>query len=517
MKKGLFSKFKDYNYILDKILEEKNFSEDSTNLLLNMIYKIEVSYKDYAQIKGIFQKQNEFIDEIIDIISKNCNQLFLIDPKKEEVRMLKEKNVLALTDEREKRIYAYPTEQAILYGLIDIRPKYFYIPRKYYFFKQEFQNILVQGTILNKTEVIRNFNGWSWNFAEDANIDHTSNMIYQMIRILIDEDFLNDWENDTSPKIDYINEMKKELVEYYGEENSKRFYLSLARLIVAKSVTKNRSKVRDEFVRIVNAYENMKNKNEYIYKISSERKKIIAEIEKKDMILNNKERMMAEFEKRNSKLSDDRKILNISVLVDILQKEKNDCFRRMEQLNELVRPLNYANLKSELSEKIRIMSVVDENKNIRDYKIAFLKDAIKCLSYNIEKMSSKEEIIDIIYKIRYFRKIRVTEEEKVEDIPQLFNDISQILKYTITKGCKEKVFNIFCKNIEYNYQIIDVALNTAISNYEDIDIALKIEDGFLKVTVYDNEVIDKQEELRFTLTSKDLSIRQNKLVPMYVI
>ena len=130
MKKGLFSKFKDYNYILDKILEEKNFSEDSTNLLLNMIYKIEVSYKDYAQIKGIFQKQNEFIDEIIDIISKNCNQLFLIDPKKEEVRMLKEKNVLALTDEREKRIYAYPTEQAILYGLIDIMPKSLYNPRK---------------------------------------------------------------------------------------------------------------------------------------------------------------------------------------------------------------------------------------------------------------------------------------------------------------------------------------------------------------------------------------------------
>lgn len=85
MKKRLFSKFKDYNYILDKILEEKNFSEDATNLLLNMIYKIEVSYKDYAQIKGVFQKQNEFIDEIIDIISKNCNQLFLIDPKKKKL------------------------------------------------------------------------------------------------------------------------------------------------------------------------------------------------------------------------------------------------------------------------------------------------------------------------------------------------------------------------------------------------------------------------------------------------
>lgn len=517
MKKKLFSKFKDYNYILDKILEEKNFSEDATNLLLNMIYKIEVSYKDYAQIKGVFQKQNEFIDEIIDIISKNCNQLFLIDPKKEEVRMLREKNVLALTDEREKRIYAYPTELAILYGLIDIRPKYFYIPKKYYFLKQEFQNILVQGTILNKTEVIRNFNGWSWNFAEDANIDQVSNIIYQAIRILIDEDFLNAWESDTSPKIDYINEMKKELAEYYGQENSRRVYLSMARLIVAKSVTKNRGKIRDEFVRVVNAYENMRDKNQYIFTISNERKKLISEIEKKDRILNDKELMFNEFERRNSDLPDDRKILNISMLVDIIQREKNDCFKRMEQLNELVKPSNYANLKSELSEKVRIMSVVDERKDIREYEIAFLKDVITCLAYNIEKISSKEEIIDIIYKIRYLRKIRVTENEKIEDIPQLFNDISRILKYTITRGCKEKVFNIFCKDIDYNYQIIDVALNTAISNYEDIDIALKIDDGFLKVTVYDNEVIDKQEELNFPLTSKDLSIRQNKPVPMYVI
>ena len=517
MKKRLFSKFKDYNYILDKILEEKNFSEDATNLLLNMIYKIEVSYKDYAQIKGIFQKQNEFIDEIIDIISKNCNQLFLIDPKNEEVKLLREKNVLALTDEKEKKIYAYPTELAILYGLIDIKPKYFYIPKKYYFIKQEFQNVLVQGTILNKTEVIRNFNGWSWNFAEDVNIDQVSNIIYQAIRILIDEDFLNAWEGYTSPKTDYINEMKKELAEYYGEENSRRIYLSMARLIVAKSVMKNRQNVRDEFVRIINAYENMRDKNQYIFTISNEKKKIISEIENKDRILNDKELMFNEFEKRNSMLPIDRKILNISSLVDIIQKEKDDSFKRIEQLNELVKPMNYTNLKSELSEKVRIMSVVDEKKDIREYEIAFLKDVIKCLAYNIEKMSSKEEIIDIIYKIRYFRKIRVTEGEKVEDIPQLFTDISRILKYTITKGCKEKVFNIFCKDIDYNYQIIDVALNTAISNYEDIDISLKIEDEYLKVTVYDNEVIDKQEKLEFPLTLKDLSIRQNKPVPMYVI
>ena len=121
MKRRLFSKFKDYNYILDKVLDEKNFSEDAKNLLLNMIYKIEVSYKDYAKIKVVYMKQNTFIDEIIKIISNRCKYLFLIDPKYEEVRKLKEQNVLALTDEKQQRIYAYPTELAILYGIIDIK------------------------------------------------------------------------------------------------------------------------------------------------------------------------------------------------------------------------------------------------------------------------------------------------------------------------------------------------------------------------------------------------------------
>lgn len=200
MKGKLFSKLKDYNHVLDKMLEEKNFSEDAKNLLLSMIYKIESSYSDYAQIKGVFQKQKEFIDEIIDIVSNNCKYIFLIDPKKDGVQLLKKENVLALTDEKEQRIYSYPTEQAILYGIMEIKPKYFYIPNNYYYIKKQFQKLLVEGTILDSTEVIRNFNGWSWNVAEDTGINHVANMVYQTIRILLDEEFLKEWEDDASRK-----------------------------------------------------------------------------------------------------------------------------------------------------------------------------------------------------------------------------------------------------------------------------------------------------------------------------
>ena len=42
---------KDYTNSLEKILEDKQFSVDTKNLLLSMVYKIENSYKDYEKTK----------------------------------------------------------------------------------------------------------------------------------------------------------------------------------------------------------------------------------------------------------------------------------------------------------------------------------------------------------------------------------------------------------------------------------------------------------------------------------
>lgn len=310
--KGRFLfRLKDYNYILDKILEEKNFSEDAKNLLLSMIYKIESSYADYSQIKGIYQKKNEFIDEIINIVSRHCRYLFLVDPKNEEVKLLKQNKVVALTNEKEQRIYAYPTEQAVLYGICDIKPKYFYIPRGYYYIKNRFQSLLVEGTILNNTEVIRNFNGWSWNYSEDSQINQIPNMIYQSIRMLVGEDFLREWENDSSGKVDYIYELRKDLFVQFGKEASRNFFIALAKLIIATNTREEKEKLKKEYEKVLDAYNNMGDKTEYIFKISNEKKKLTAEIQKIDLLLSDGEALKREFIKRNKALPLDRQLFSV--------------------------------------------------------------------------------------------------------------------------------------------------------------------------------------------------------------
>ena len=136
MKGKFFSKLKDYNYILDQLLEKKCFRQDVKNLLLSMVYKVETSYSDYTKIKRNNLSKSDFIENIIiKPIRENCNYIYLVNPKDEERKILEKQNVIAMTNEAEKTIYAYPTEMALLYGLSDIRPKYFFIGSKYNYIK----------------------------------------------------------------------------------------------------------------------------------------------------------------------------------------------------------------------------------------------------------------------------------------------------------------------------------------------------------------------------------------------
>ena len=83
MKEEFFSKFKDYNKELEKILENKDFSEDTKNLLLSMFYKLEISYNDYFLVKGNCKTKQEYLENILENI-KTSNSIEVIKSYNEE-------------------------------------------------------------------------------------------------------------------------------------------------------------------------------------------------------------------------------------------------------------------------------------------------------------------------------------------------------------------------------------------------------------------------------------------------
>ena len=185
----LFSKLKDYNEILEAVLDKKYFSSNIKNLLLNMIYKLEIAYPDYVEIKRTVRNKDDFLEELIDAIKNYCEHIQVVEPDAKESEILRKYNVYALTNDRERSILSYPTEIAFLYAISDIIPKYFFIEKKY-IFRRLFQNMLVEGFNYNNLSILLDFNGWSWDNSPKKNTPFISNLIYQNILCIFGEKFL---------------------------------------------------------------------------------------------------------------------------------------------------------------------------------------------------------------------------------------------------------------------------------------------------------------------------------------
>ena len=109
---------KDKNEELERILEEKKVDEQAKNLLQGILYKIEISYKDYKKAKVTDLTEKQYVDEILRNIQRGCNKIDIIklSQKLEDEKLQKEleKNKFYI---KENEILSYPIEEKILYAI----------------------------------------------------------------------------------------------------------------------------------------------------------------------------------------------------------------------------------------------------------------------------------------------------------------------------------------------------------------------------------------------------------------
>ena len=165
-KKEIFSKFKDYNNELEKVLETKYFSETTKNLLLSMLYKIEVAYKDYTKVKVENRTKKEFVEEIINNIRENCEEIEIVNPREKSAKILEENKANYMIFKEKKKIISYANEREVLKAIIEISNEKSEPGEKYLFMQKPLQLLFELGGILNNVEIIRDFDGWSWNIEK---------------------------------------------------------------------------------------------------------------------------------------------------------------------------------------------------------------------------------------------------------------------------------------------------------------------------------------------------------------
>ena len=520
---------RDYNNELEKILEKKTYSENVKSILLSILYKLEMSYKDYKHIKKEVVSKEELIGNIIRVIKNNCDEIKLIKPNSKESEIIG--NRTFLVEKKKKRIICYNIERKLLYCLAKISKKNRIIKDNYYVINKTLSNLINVGACINEVEPLRDFNGYSWTTIPKEIESITHNLIYQNLVFLVGNDFMNKWIYNKESIMDYMQIFKEKLEKLYGKEIAEKLIELLKEIsiyIEIKFDKKAREKMLNEKELIEDELIKMQDSEKFVEQVTKEKRTITEEIRLIDETINNKHLLEREYERRNELLPLEEKIFSMRILSKMMEEERNEKLEKIEKLNKMLNPQKFVRYKKELEEKNKYLilaDIEDVDEKIEKLKLEIQKLFIKCFDIKIDKCSSKQEMIKLMYEYRYYLMIPYNSKDNILEEKKLQKEIEEETKIILEKAHKLKVIEEFSKQEEINYELLKVIFQNRNLNIEDIEIKLirqkeknvsnkenkNIQNEEYYVQVFDGNGIGEKRKLKNSdvMNKKDLAIRFN--------
>ena len=91
----------------------------------------------------------------------------------------------------------------------------------------------------------------------------------------------------------------------------------------------------------------MLDKEKYLKEWTDKKLKYSKSVEFIDKVINDKELLIKEFRKYNSKLDDDKRLSNIRTYINILENQKEREIAAISECSYLLKPVNYLNQMSQ--------------------------------------------------------------------------------------------------------------------------------------------------------------------------
>ena len=331
MKEEIFSKFKDYNRELEKILEKKDFSKDTKNLLLSMFYKLEISYNDYYTVKRKSKTKQEYLENVLENI-KNSNRIELVRPSDIEFENYNSSMPYEI-DFKLKRIRVVANELALLSAILELNDFQINLTEKYNLIRNSMPYLLNMAYDMENVEVLRDFNAWSWNTLINEIKDININLVYQILKIIINEDIFNILQAKNE-YIDVVELIYQELLNMYPEKSVDKFMNLIFKIsiLIYINISENENKrLKEERETLELELQEIKDKKTYIEKVTEEKKNLTKQLKQIDLTLNDKELLFQEYERRNEKLSEYNKFFSISHLTEKMQRERKRRYSKIWQ------------------------------------------------------------------------------------------------------------------------------------------------------------------------------------------
>ena len=492
---------KDKNEELEQILDQKNIEEHAKNLLQSILYKIEVSYKDYKKAKVTIMTKDEYIEGILRDIQRKCNQIQIVKHtqkiENKEIQEALEKNKFYI---RNNNIISYPMEKNLLYAIQRVSNNKKIVNSRYGIIGIALSNLINTGKDIDRVEPLRDFNGWSWTTIKKEIESVKSNLVYQTIRILLGEDFLNGWCQDTDGIIDYIQIMQEKLSRKFGEEFSKKIFEKIEQIAIINESEEDsnfRNEVNELLKDIDKKIQLFNNTKENIKNITENKKKASKEIKSIDKILSQDTRIKQEYEKINSASDLNHKVFSIRVLKQQLINQKQKLLNEIEENNYLLKPINYVKEKNKLikqKEKLEVINYDEMQK--KDILIEFEKLFLDGFYLNIKEQLEPNDIIKFIYEFRYFLLIPFDYQKEIKDVEELKDSIMKVERKLMKLAIEKKVI------VNLPFEVMEHVFRTRIVILEELYYKISTEFEKYYVQIFDENISEEKFEIQLKEKSK---------------
>ena len=507
-----------YNNKLEQVLSKKMFKEDVKNLLLDSLYKIETSYSDYSTVKKNVLDKEKYIQNIINIIENDCDDISFMTPPK----INDEKNIEAhLVDKEKKQICCYPIARKLLYCIAKIKKSDDIIKSKCDFLNRTLTNTLNIGNNINAVEPLRDFNGFSWNISILEIEDLSYNLIYQDLIILIGNIFLEQWINRNECMIDYIELFKSELEKRYNKKIANKIIELIEKLSILLEFKKDinfKKELSEKKDDVEKQLEKMNNKEKYLEDLCKEKKDLERKIKNIDLILNNKRLLHDKYIRLNQDLPLEKKIFSTRWLAKKMNEERNQLVKDLYKCNKLMNPLNFRKSKNQMENEYKFLILSDIqnlDKEIFKNLILLQIEVLKSFDLKISKAKEKQEMLKIMYELRYYYFLPITQNNSIRTTKELTKLINKLNENFLIKSEELKMLANIGKTKEQNIEILKYLFDLQIIKLENIYLKIiEIEDK-LYVQFYDEDIADEKFQLE-NIQKSDLKIKINKLTKVFI-
>ena len=434
---------------------------------------------NYEIVKRQVPSREEFFDELTREVECNCKNIMIATPKSELEKELKENKCKIMMEsaknEMQKNVISYPNEKTLLYGISKaaIQP----LKSTYSIEEQAIITAVNIGKCISKSEVIRDFNGWTWSI-EGHEIESTEcNIIYIFLSYLLGYEFVDNItveEIKNNVSSEFFEELKRVAVQFYMSYDKTKNEEILKKLSDDKKL-----------------FEKMKHQSEYVIEIAENKRNLLTQIKRIDETLSNQQLLKKEYMEYNSKLPDEKKVFSVSHYEELVQKQRVGILNEIEKLNRMLNPNEYVKEKDRLQYEIKFY---EEKTDISKLQ----KEFIKMFEKKIENVTDKREMLDIIYELRY-----------LNYVPNCKMNLYELEEKAIPKAIKCHVIAPVYNNDSLDYRLLRGIFTSQVVSLENLYIKLSAEENRINVELFDTDMLEKRYNVILPEGS-NIEIRKSK-------